>query len=117
IETFLEYFESHPELVELFIQERAHFADRPKPAFFAAYDQDRELRQAFTDKLIAESRMRPLAGGFDVVNDMVVGTLVAKHFTRPKVPAKEQAQQIVDVIFHGILTDEERRRRRKEREP
>src|SRR5262245_41604128 len=38
IETFLEYFESYPELVELFIQERAHFADRPKPAYFAAYD-------------------------------------------------------------------------------
>jgi AcrR family transcriptional regulator len=117
IETFLEYFEAHPELIELFIQERAHFADRPKPAYFAAYDQDSERRQAFLDGLVAAGRMRPLPGGFDVLNDLMFGTVLANHFTGRDVPAKEQARRIVDVIFHGILTDEERRQRTKEGEP
>jgi AcrR family transcriptional regulator len=113
VETFLEYFDSHPELIELFIQERAHFAHRPKPAYFAAYDQDRKPRQAFLNSQIAEGRLRPLPD-LDVVNDLMFGTVLANHFTGRDVPAKDQARRIVDVIFHGILTDEERHKRRKE---
>jgi AcrR family transcriptional regulator len=116
IETFLEYFESHPELVELFIQERAHFGERAKPAYFAAYDQNHEARQAFLAGLIADGRLRPWPGApdFDVVNDLMFGTVLANQFTGRQVPAKEQARRIVDVIYHGILTDEERRRRKEE---
>jgi len=116
IEAFIAYFVAHPELVELFIQERAHFADRTKPAFFAAYDDDREIRQAFLDQLVAAGKLRRLPG-LDVVNDLMYGTVLANHFTGRKVPAKDQARSIIDVIFFGILTDEERRKRGKEGEP
>src|SRR5207248_11623240 len=34
IRTYLTFFAGHPQYVELLIQERAHFKDRPRPTYF-----------------------------------------------------------------------------------
>ena len=38
VEAYFRFFKTHPELVELFIQERAEFKGRRKPAYFEHRD-------------------------------------------------------------------------------
>jgi AcrR family transcriptional regulator len=38
IEAYLAYFDQHPEMIELFIQERAHFRHRQQATYFAHHD-------------------------------------------------------------------------------
>lgn len=112
IHTYLSYFDSHPELVELFVQERAYFKDRRKPAYFAQHDANFGRREGFCRQLIAEGRLRELsvAPEFDVVNDFLYGTVMANYFTGRMVSVEKQAASIVDILFNGILSEKERRR-------
>jgi AcrR family transcriptional regulator len=113
IHAFLAYFEKHPGLVELFVQERAQFHDRKKPAYFAHHEANVGPWRELYRKLVAEGCARDLpdADNQDVVSDLLYGTVLANYFTGRRVPYPEQARHIVDIVFHGILTDAERRRR------
>jgi hypothetical protein len=41
----------------------------------------------------------------------VYGTILANHLTGRRVSPQRQARAIIDVVFQGILTEAERRRR------
>ena len=44
----------------------------------------------------------------DVIGDLVYGTMFTNYFTGPRKPPEAQAQDILDVVFHGILSESER---------
>jgi AcrR family transcriptional regulator len=113
IRTYLAFFDRHPELVELFIQERAQFKGRAQPTYFAHQEANAGPWQAMYDRLVAEGRVRalPTAPDRDVVGDLLYGTILANYFAHRPASHEDQAQSIVDVVFYGILTDAERRRR------
>ena len=48
----------------------------------------------------------------DVVGNVIYGTMFTNYFAGQAKPVAEQAGDILDVVFHGILTDAERARRR-----
>jgi AcrR family transcriptional regulator len=113
VRLYLDFFRDHPECVELLIQERAEFRDRKEPTYF----ENRAARrgrwsQVYRD-LIAAGRVRdvPVDRILDVVGDLVYGTMFTNYFTRRHKSPQEQAQDIIDIVFHGILTDAERDRR------
>jgi AcrR family transcriptional regulator len=113
IHSYLAFFEEHPELVELFIQERAHFRDRAKPAYFIYHEANigpwRELHR----HLVRQGRVRDALTEIDIhpANDFLYGTILANHITGRKTSYRQQAENIVDILFRGILTDQERKRR------
>jgi AcrR family transcriptional regulator len=113
IHAYLAFFAEHPEFVELLMQERAQFKDRTKPTYFqhreARVQQWRQLYRA----LIADGRVRdmPVERITDVMSDLVYGTMFTNYFTGQRKPSEAQARDILDVVFHGILSDTERRRR------
>src|SRR5262245_33516139 len=114
IHAYVSYFDEHPELVELFIQERAEFKDRGQPLYFQHHEASVEpWRQVFR-KLVAEGRMRDLdavqAG--DAMNSMLYGTIIANAVRGRRGSARIQAHRIVDLLFNGILSDTERARRK-----
>src|SRR5947208_3170381 len=47
----------------------------------------------------------------DVIHGLLYGTMFTNYFTAPRKSFEEQAQDIIDVVFFGILSAEERRRR------
>jgi len=102
----------HPEFVELIMQERAQFKDRKKPTFFLHREARVEQWRAHYRRLIAEGRVRdmPVERITDVMSDLVYGTMFTNYFTGQRKPFEAQAQDILDVVFHGILSDAERRR-------
>jgi AcrR family transcriptional regulator len=112
IRAYLAFFKDHPQFVELLIQERAEFRDRKQSTYF----EHRRARAAFWEEvyrgLIRAGRVRdvPVSRILDVINDLVYGTMFTNHFSGQHKPLDEQAEDILDIFFHGILTDSERER-------
>ena len=117
IRAFLTFFAEHPQFVELLIQERALFKDRTQPTYV-----EHRLRYAGRWRehyraLIAAGRVRdmPVERITNVMGDLLYGTIFTNYFAGPRQSPEAQAQDILDVIFGGILSDSERRRQVKTR--
>ena len=110
IRRYLDFFAEHPEFVELLVQERAQFKDRPRPTYFEHMEADREKHRAFFRQLIAEGRVRDVDVDRinDVLSDLVYGTMFTNYFTGRRRSAADQADDILDIVFHGILSPTER---------
>ena len=46
----------------------------------------------------------------DVVGNLIYGTMFTNFFAGQVKPVEQQAREILDIVFHGILTDAERGR-------
>ena len=113
VRAYLDFFANHPEFVELLIQERALFKDRKKPTYFEHREANGERWRAFYRALIAEGRVRdvPPERITNVFGNLMYGTMFTNYFAGQSKPSEVQAQEILDIVFHGILTRPERRRR------
>jgi AcrR family transcriptional regulator len=110
LEAYLQFFETQPQVVELLIQERAHFKDRATPTYFQHRERNMGRWRDLIASLIAAGRVRemPVEKIVTVVNDLVYGAMFTNYFTGRKLSHHEQAADILDVVFHGILSDSER---------
>ncbi len=111
IAAYLAFFAEHPQFVELIIQERAHFKDRKRPTYFEHRERTvQRWRQLYRD-LIAAGRIRemPVEQISDVFSGAIYGTMFINYFTGQAKPSDVQAREIVEIVYHGILTESERR--------
>jgi multidrug efflux pump subunit AcrA (membrane-fusion protein)/AcrR family transcriptional regulator len=110
---YLTFFHRRPEMAELFVQERAAFRDRRKPLYFDTHGEcaDRDLE--FVRHLMAAGVFRAADARqvMDVFGDLLFGTILSNHLAGRRVRPETQAQSILDVMFHGLLSDAERKRR------
>ncbi|UCF80505.1 MAG: TetR/AcrR family transcriptional regulator [Acidobacteriota bacterium] len=113
IQTYLSFFDSHPQFVELLMQERAEFKDRKKPTYFQHYDANLGPWKKLFRGLMAEGRVRkvPVDRIIDVISDLLYGTIFTNYFAGRRKSFNVQARDVIDVVFHGILGEGERRRR------
>jgi len=118
IRTYLDFCAAHPEVVELLIQERAHFKDRQQLTYFAHREANVERWRKLFRELIAAGRVRrlPVERIIDVISDLVYGTMVTNYFAGQRKPSEGQTRDILDIVWHGILSPAERRLRRAENE-
>lgn len=110
---FLEFFDRHPEHVELLIQERAMFRDRPRPTVFVYREARRVRWREVYVKLIAEGRLRndlAVDDLVDTVGNLLYGTMFTNYFTGRSVPLCQQYRALVELTFRGMLSDAERER-------
>ena len=112
IRAYLAFFRDHPELAELLIQERAVFKDRRQQTYFVHQSAGMGPWRDLWRKLIAEGRVRdvPVERIIDVISDLVYGTMFTNYFAGRHKSLDDQTRDILDVVFHGILSDTERRR-------
>lgn len=117
IHAYLEYFDVHPEAVEMLIQERAQFKDRKRPTYFAHREANIERWRNIYRDLIAEGRVRsvPVERISDVVGDLLYGTMFVSYVAGRRRPPAQVAEDIIDVVFNGILSDAERDARARQR--
>lgn len=104
---YLAFFDGHPELCELLIQERAEFRDRQQPTYFAHREASLQRWRDVYRGLIVEGRIRdiPVERITDVVGQLLYGTMFTNYFTGRKRSPEEQAGDIMDIVLNGILTD------------
>lgn len=109
IRAFFAFFDEHPELVELIIQERAEFRDRNKHTYFFQCDEkgDDDPWAALISEPIRAGRMRdvPVKRVTDVLSNLVYGTMFSNYFTGRQGSLEAQTDDIVDVVFNGLLTE------------
>jgi AcrR family transcriptional regulator len=107
---YLAFFDTHPEMVELIIQERAEFKDRVKPTYFLHCETYAKPWQELFRGLIAAGRVRaiPVERITNVGGDLLYGTIFTNYFAGRRESLELQAQNIIDIMFFGILSDTER---------
>jgi hypothetical protein len=117
VHAYLHFFADNPDFVELLIQERAQFRDRKKPTYFEHRDRNVERWRDMYRELIAQGRVRtmPVERITNVFSQALYGTIFINYFTGEHKPHEQQARDILDVVFHGILTEKEVQRRGKGR--
>lgn len=110
IHAYLVFFQEHPEVVELMIQERAHFKDRKRPTYFEHRESHMGRWQELYRGLVAAGRVRDLPSDrvHDVIGDLMYGTMFTNYVAGRRRPLREQAQDILELIFRGILSESER---------
>ena len=113
VRAYLCYFDKHPEYVELLIQERAELRDRKTPTYFVHREANVGRWRAIYAGLIAAGRMRdiPMDRITDVTSNAIYGAMFVNYFAGRRKSLLEQAEDILDVIFNGLLTPEEQARR------
>ncbi len=109
IRAYLTFFDDHPEVVELLIHERALFRDRRKPTYFVHREANvgpwRELfRQLIRDGVIRDAPVERIT---DVISGLLYGTMFTNYFAGRQKPVSMQCQDILDVVFRGLLVDRE----------
>ncbi|MFO0842809.1 MAG: TetR/AcrR family transcriptional regulator [Gemmataceae bacterium] len=110
---YLRFFKEHPEQVELLILERAEFRDRKRSTYFSHREAGKDRWHDLLRGLRDAGRVRdvPLERIDDVVSDLVYGTMFTNHFSGRHKPLDAQARDILDIVYHGILSEQERRGR------
>jgi hypothetical protein len=95
--------------VELLIQERAQFKDRKRPTYFEHREVNVVRWRKLYARLITDGRVRdlPVERISDVVGNLIYGTMFTNYFIGQAKPVEQQAQEILDIVFRGILTEAE----------
>jgi hypothetical protein len=111
--TYLAFFAERPEYVELLVQERAQFKDRKKPTYFELQNNNVVRWRTLFGSLIAAGRVRqmPVERITDIINNLVYVTMFTNYFSGRLTPSEQQARDILDVVYFGILSESERGRR------
>lgn len=107
VRRYLAFFDAHPEVLELIIQERAEFKDRSKPTYFVHRDANIDPWRALVAQLMNDGRVRKMQVDtvLDVLSHTLYGTIFTDHFDRCGRSFASRADDILDVLFHGILTE------------
>jgi AcrR family transcriptional regulator len=113
ISAYLAFFAENPHFVELIVQERANFRDRKRPTYFEHRERNVQQWRHLYRELMVQGRIRemPAEQISDVVSGAIYGTMFINYFTGQSKPSEVQAREIVDIVFLGILSDSERRKR------
>lgn len=116
VRTYLRFFHDRPELAELFIQERAAFRHHHRPLYFTTKDDhERCQHEEFFDRLVKSGAIRPMPRErfFNVVGDLLYGTILTNLLSGRPVDPDAQAADVLDVILNGVLAAPKPKRGKK----
>lgn len=114
---YLRFFHTHPQMAELFIQERAAFRHHHRPLYFASKDEDACKHVAFFRAMREAGVIRdmPQERFFAVIEDLLYGTILTNLLSGRTVDPDAQADDVIDVVFRGVLTETARKKLTKEK--
>lgn len=110
IRGYLQYFDQHPELIELVILERSHFRDRAKPTYFVHLDANIGPWKELLTGMIRDGIIRPMPVErvTEVMSDLLYGTIFTNHFAGRQKSLTSQCEDVLDILFNGLLIDRKR---------
>ncbi|MBZ0186333.1 MAG: hypothetical protein K8F91_08810 [Candidatus Obscuribacterales bacterium] len=111
IRAFLGYFDKHPEMVELIVQERAEFRDRKKPTYLIHREKNIRPWNDLFDSVSKNGRFRELnvEETTQTISNLLYGTIFTTYFARQGASFESRARQVLTLVFAGLLSDDERR--------
>ena len=115
VRAYLRFFHRRPEMAELFIQERAAFRDHHRPLYFATKAEDESKHADFFERLNSAGLLREISPErfFSVIGDTLYGIVLTNLLSGRTVDPDEQANGVIDVLFHGVLSDSAKKKSTK----
>ena len=109
IHAYFQYFAGHPESVEMLIQERALFRDRKHPTYFVHREANLDRWRSLYRDLIGSGRVRdiPVEQILDTMGDLLYGAMFVGYLVGRREEPSAVAARIINIVFGGILTDNE----------
>ncbi|MCE9564598.1 MAG: TetR/AcrR family transcriptional regulator [Planctomycetes bacterium] len=106
VRAYFAYFRTHPDHAELLIIERAEYRDRKTPTYLEHRRAAATEWEAVYAGLIRDGRIRnlPVARIGRVISDLVYGTMFTNHFEGGLRAPDDQARDVLDILFNGLLT-------------
>lgn len=103
--SFISFFDAHPQVVELLIQERAHFRGQQQPTLFERKPESQQRWHAVFQMLIDDGTIRdlPLEQIEEAISKFVFGIMFVNYFGGRTKPLAQQCNEIFDVLFNGLL--------------
>jgi AcrR family transcriptional regulator len=101
----LRFFDSHSEIVELLIEERALFRDR-RPSLFFEHDEDRKCEWADRLQAMIDAgtiRNIPVPEIQDTISRFVFGAMFFNYFEGNRKSLADESHAMFDVLFNGLL--------------
>ncbi|WP_437224457.1 TetR/AcrR family transcriptional regulator [Planctomicrobium sp. SH661] len=108
---YLQFFEDHPQYVELTIQERAIFRDRKRSTYFEHRDTIRTFFRRIYEELIHSGVFRsdlPVECLLDTIGSLLYGTMFITNSVGRTVSLEEQYRALTQTAFGGLLSDQGR---------
>lgn len=108
IRAYLAFFDEHPDIVELLIQERAEFRDRKKPTYFLHKEQNIGKWHMLLRDLMRSGKIREMPEEViaDYISDLLYGMVFTKYFSGREKPLSDQADQAIEILLSGITPPE-----------
>ena len=109
VRAYLQFFDENPDLIELFVQERAEFRDRPHSTFFEHRRTNIARWSSFMESLMKRGYVRRLEPDWlvETLNQLLYGQIMLHHYNNDKNQRLvERADDILTIFFTGILTRE-----------
>ncbi|PZM82904.1 MAG: TetR/AcrR family transcriptional regulator [Candidatus Melainabacteria bacterium] len=105
LRAYFRFFDAHPYVVELIVQERAEFKDRPLPA---PLDRDNGgiWRQQFKD-LIASGSMREVSEDrlVETMSSLLYGVIFNKYVSGSSDTLESKTEDVLDIVFNGLMKE------------
>ncbi|SDS16194.1 transcriptional regulator, TetR family [Halopseudomonas xinjiangensis] len=101
---YIEFFQDHPEVVELFVHERAELRGS-KPLYFVYSDARRLRWVGICQKLIdaRDCRVTDAELILDALANLAYGSVFASRISGRDDSPDDEAEKLLDLLFHGIL--------------
>ena len=112
---YAEFFQKHPQLVEILIIERAEFRDSIPATHLVYREKNRGIIDDILRRGIASGEFRKVnvREATNVLANMLYGTVVCGCLEGSSRRLKRMAEHSIDVFLHGVLTPSRKEPRRK----
>jgi len=109
-QTYLTFFDEHPEVVELLIQERAEFKDRKQQTYFEHRERQMERWRDKSAALVSAGILRNIPHEWlaEFMNYVLYGAMFTNYFKGRNKSIAEQTREILDIVWFGTLSDTQR---------
>lgn len=110
IQSYLTFFDKNPHIIELIVQERAEFRDRKKPTYLVHRERNVKPWNDLFTHLSKSGRFRELNAEQTTltISNLLYGTIFTTYYARQGKSFESRTNEVLNLVFQGILSDHER---------
>jgi AcrR family transcriptional regulator len=114
LRAYFRFFDSHPHVVELIVQERAEFRERELPDQTEAYDHA-ALWHGHFDALLKSGVLRdvPVQRLVDTMSSLLYGLIFNKYVGCASESLESKTDDVLDIVFNGLMKNKDQDNQRK----
>ncbi len=109
VRAYFDFFDRHPETIELFVQERAEVQNTPKPLYFMYSEAYHEQWLGLFRSLDGHGRelALPAEKAMELLGNLLYGAVVSNRLAGIEGPQAPHSAALLDTYLYGIFHDKQ----------